>query len=194
MLGKTPTIFDPYENVTRAQAVTIAVRAAVEYASGSLAKPPGGWSGLTAWYHDPTHAANVHVAEFNHLLDDIDLERWDPDASCRRGEAAQIIWNLWKRLAAPGRNVAADAMEQEVLAAAIAGCGCVGVEFGIMEYLVHGDWAGVVVDSPDAGIGLALLHRVSGVWQVVDFGTGYSREDWLAAGAREVIANYLAGF
>lgn len=111
---------------------------------------------------------------------------------CPRGEAAQIIWNLWRRLAAPGRNVAADATEAELLRAAIYASGCVAVEFEIREYLVADDWAGVVIESSEAGIALALLHRSDGEWRLVDLGTGYSKEDWMAAGAPEAVAAYLA--
>lgn len=106
VLGKDATRFAPYEYLTRAQAVTIAVRAAQEYASGSLRTPLPWWEGDTSWYTDPPHGNNIHIAEFNSLLEGIEnLETWNPDDYCPREEAAQIIWNMWQRLAAPGANV-----------------------------------------------------------------------------------------
>jgi hypothetical protein len=194
VLGKSADHFAPYDNLTRAQAVTIAVRAVRNHASGSLAPIPWSWMGLTAWYRDATHGENVHLAEVNHLLDGINLAHWNPDTFCTRGEAAQIIWNLWQRLAAPGRNVEADAPAVELLGRAIACSGCVAVEFDIIDHLIVGDWAGAVIENPDAGIGLALLRRESGAWGVVDLGTGYTREDWLSLGAPVAVADYLAGW
>ncbi len=112
--GVTSTTFAPFRAISRAQVVTMVVRAAG--ARGlELVTPPADWSGsyIPA---DPTHGSNMAIAEYNGLLDDVVLWEdvpgsgespvWDPWAEADRGEVAQILWNLRGRpiggLGAPG--------------------------------------------------------------------------------------------
>ena len=76
------------------QAVTMVVRAAGVYLPWDLASPPAGWTGATSGFSDPDHGANVHLAEYNGLLDGIDLSGWDLPAPATRGEMAQLLVNL----------------------------------------------------------------------------------------------------
>ena len=98
--GKTATTFAPYANITRAQVISMVVRAAESQAEGSLSSPPSGWSGELS-YSDPTHGVNIKKAEYHGLLDGIrssagTLAGWDIYGNATRGEVAQVLWNLLK--------------------------------------------------------------------------------------------------
>lgn len=91
--GKTATSFDPYAPVTRAQAVSMLVRACDAFEPGLLNNIEGQAPG--AYYWEPPHLSNLRKAYANDLLSStIDwLQRWDARAPCSRGEAAQLLWN-----------------------------------------------------------------------------------------------------
>ena len=96
--GKTPTTFDPYSNISRAQVLTMVVRAADNLDTGTLDAVPDGWSGQLP-DGDPDHGANIKKAEYNGLLDGIPgsggtLAAWSIYGNASRGELAQILWNL----------------------------------------------------------------------------------------------------
>ncbi len=93
MIGKLGNNFDFAGNVTRQQVVTVVVRAAGD----ALAAAPAGYQGELS-YGDPTHGSNIKKAEFNGLLDGIvDLENWDPAQYATRGEAAELLAQLFYR-------------------------------------------------------------------------------------------------
>ncbi len=87
-------VFRPWTSITRAQAVTLVVRAAEVYLPWALASPPSGWTGATSWFADPDHGPNTLVAEYNGLLAGIELSGWDLLAPATRGEVAQLLANL----------------------------------------------------------------------------------------------------
>jgi hypothetical protein len=92
--GYTDGTFRPYNKISRQQVITMIVRAG----SRELAPPPAGWKGVLS-YGDPTHGANIRVAEYNGLLDGIigpsgTLTGWDTRGDATRGEVAQMLWNL----------------------------------------------------------------------------------------------------
>ncbi len=92
--GYTNGDFGFVDNVTRQQAITIAVRAA----GATLAEPPAEYAGVLD-YSDPNHGANIKKAEFNGMLAGIpDLATWDPAADATRGEAAEILAQLHYRI------------------------------------------------------------------------------------------------
>lgn len=90
--------FGPYLNITRAQVITMVVRAAQQYTNG-LGAPSTTYyqTGIFAAFNDPTHGTNVQLAEANGLLAGIQGSG-DPGVwiwgSATRGEVAQILWNL----------------------------------------------------------------------------------------------------
>ena len=94
--GKTATSFAPNAQITRAQMVTMVVRAAK---SASIPLTPVGadYAGTFKKYSDATHGANVKLAEYNSLLDDLQVTgspaAWLA-ATATRGDVAQILWNL----------------------------------------------------------------------------------------------------
>ena len=95
--GKTATTFAPLANITRAQMVTMVVRAAQH--SGTALDPVGSdYAGTFKKYNDKTHGANVKLAEANGLLEGLQISG-SPAAwisgTATRGEVAQILWNLF---------------------------------------------------------------------------------------------------
>jgi hypothetical protein len=93
--GTSPTRFSPWAPVTRAQLVTLAVRAVQELRQPSLLSPGEGWMTYTLGDFDPTHAPSMSLAERNGLLDGVVGfgKSWNPWAPATRGEAAQVLWN-----------------------------------------------------------------------------------------------------
>jgi hypothetical protein len=94
--GKTATTFAPEANITRAQMVTMVIRAAQN--SGIALTPLGAdYDGTYQTYDDPNHGANVHLADANGLLAGLAVTG-DPAAwmagNATRGEVAQVLWNL----------------------------------------------------------------------------------------------------
>ena len=91
--------FGPQNNITRAQVITMVVRAAQNHTAG-LQTPDAayysGW-GLFRAFSDATHGDNVHLAEFNGLLTGLqgsgDATTWLYQPATR-GEVAQILWRL----------------------------------------------------------------------------------------------------
>jgi len=89
--------FGPWDDVTRAQAVTMVVRAAETTAPDTIDQPPAGYS--SAWARTlgaSEHGLNAAKAEVNGLLEGIPTTTAaaDPYAPMARGEAAQLLWNL----------------------------------------------------------------------------------------------------
>ncbi len=93
--GLTADTFGTYEQVTRAQVVTMVVRAAQMMAPSSLAQTPGAF--VATWGDfSPVHQENARIAEFNGLLAGLALggAAADPWAPMTRAETAQVIANL----------------------------------------------------------------------------------------------------
>jgi uncharacterized protein YkwD len=88
--------FSPRASVSRAQVISMVVRAARQ---GGLALPPPPPSYASSWGSFSTdHAANARAAEFHGLLAGIPLAGLDPWSPISRGEVAQILHNLQERL------------------------------------------------------------------------------------------------
>ena len=91
--GFSPTRFGPYQPVTRIQMVSMVVRALERLRPGRLVHPPAGWDGSEyPEANDPTHGANVRLAEYNGLLSHWPYY-WGLYQSATRGEMAQILWD-----------------------------------------------------------------------------------------------------
>ncbi len=93
--GITPTSFGPYVAITRAQVVTMIVRAV---GMSVLTSPPGGYGGSVGDF-SATHTPYMRIAEYNGLLAGLQGfgPGWDPWQTASRGECAQILWNLLTR-------------------------------------------------------------------------------------------------
>ncbi len=96
--GKTPTHFAPDAQITRAQVITMVVRAA-QRSEIPLRAVGADYSGIFKKYADATHGANVKLAEYNGLLEDLQVPgspaAW-LTAPATRGDVAQILWNLFQ--------------------------------------------------------------------------------------------------
>ncbi len=97
--GVTPTTFAPYNDISRAQVVTMIVRAAEGLAPGVLDQPPAGYAGTVPSF-SAIHSPNMRIAEYNGLLEGLTGfgGSWDPWAKSSRGECAQMLWNLMLRM------------------------------------------------------------------------------------------------
>jgi endonuclease YncB( thermonuclease family) len=108
--------FRPYSTITRAQVVTMVVRALNSVWPGLLGAPPADYT-ATWWRRlSGEHLQNARMAEINGLLIGLPLDgaASDPWAPMSRGEVAQVLHDLlWKLapVAAPpasGRLVTVD--------------------------------------------------------------------------------------
>lgn len=66
----------------------------------------------------------------------------------------------------------------------------------IRNWAFLGAWGGVIIER-EGGDPLAMpvlvVKKEEGAWHVVEWGTGFLLEDWIAVGAPELLADYLAG-
>ena len=91
--GTTNERFSPEASITRAQVVSMAVRAAKAIHGELLATPPAGYS--PAWVDFGTdHEQNARIAQYNGLLTGLNVGDLDPWGNMTRGEAAQVLCNL----------------------------------------------------------------------------------------------------
>ena len=93
--GYSPTEFGPWDELTRAQVVTVLVRAVRELSPATLLTPPDDFGGLVAGA-PLVHAESLRVAEYNGLLDSLVGfgPHWDPNSFARRGEVIQLLYGL----------------------------------------------------------------------------------------------------
>jgi len=105
--GTTATTFGPYLDISRAQVITMGVRALQNLAPDTLEPAPPGF--VATW--DPTfssiHGPNARLAEANGLLDGLgvsaehpagDLVTLSPWGAMPRGEVAQFLWNALQKM------------------------------------------------------------------------------------------------
>ena len=95
-LGTTAITFSPWSPISRYQVVSMVVRAVDDLEPGALVSPPAGYG---AWRGDSTHGANAARAEYNGLLNGLDLSALSPYDNMTRGEVAQVLYNLILTLA-----------------------------------------------------------------------------------------------
>jgi hypothetical protein len=105
--GKSATAFDPYNNITRAQVMTMVVRAA-PLAGVTLNQPTSAYYADSRYifrdFEDVNHGLNAQIAELSGLLWGIRLESgggWDPWKKATRGEVAQILWRFRQKMGPP---------------------------------------------------------------------------------------------
>jgi hypothetical protein len=92
--GFDPTTFATYKDITRAQALTMVVRALQAVRPGVLEAPPLGYAGSLGNFSSD-HADNARLAEFNGLTSGLVGfgPAWNPWLPMTRGEVAQVLWN-----------------------------------------------------------------------------------------------------
>ena len=101
--GTSPGVFSPWDHVTRAQLVTMTVRAANALAPGVLAVPPTEFAGTLGDF-DADHAPAMRAAEWNSLLTGLVGfgATWDPWVDASRGETAEMLATLVALVEAAG--------------------------------------------------------------------------------------------
>lgn len=101
--GVTATNFGPYREITRAQVVTMGVRALENLHPGVLTAPPVGYGNTWGTGFSAIHGPNARIAEYNGLMDGLgvdalhpagNLAGLDPWGVMPRGEVAQFLWNV----------------------------------------------------------------------------------------------------
>jgi len=93
--GTTPTTFSPYIRITRAQVVTMVVRALQNLYPGELDAVPSGYAATWGSF-SVDHGENARIAQSNGLLAGLSLSgaSSDPWGYMSRGEVAQVLWNM----------------------------------------------------------------------------------------------------
>ena len=93
--GLTATAFGPFANISRAQVITMVVRALRALQPQALPDPPAGYRGSLGDF-DTVHGPTLLAAENGGLLVGIAEfgPGWDPWAPATRGEVAQLLWNV----------------------------------------------------------------------------------------------------
>lgn len=94
--GLTATKFGPYKEISRAQVVTMVVRAVQSRYPGLLVVPPVSYANSWGTGFSADHGQNARLAEYNGLLDGLPLTTTasDPWGAMPRGEVAQVLWNM----------------------------------------------------------------------------------------------------
>ena len=98
--GTSPTTFGPYLDISRAQVITMVVRALQTLHPGVLSPPSAGFTNAWGISFSGIHGPNALLAEANGLLAGLPLigAANDPWAPMPRGEVAQVLWNALQKL------------------------------------------------------------------------------------------------
>lgn len=92
--GTGPGKFSPTAEISRAQVITMVVRAAENLWPAVLAEPPANYTNTWGTGFSTIHGPNARKAEYNGLLVGLDLPSLDPWGDMPRGEVAQVLHNL----------------------------------------------------------------------------------------------------
>jgi hypothetical protein len=105
--GVSGNSFAPFNNISRAQVMSMVVRAA-PLAGVSLKQPSSAYYADSRYtqrlFDDPNHGLNCQIAEVNGLLWGIRTDAagvWEPWTNATRGEVAQILWRLRQKMGPP---------------------------------------------------------------------------------------------
>ncbi len=118
-------LFEPYSNVSRAQLVTMIVRAYQKLRPGVLATPPSWFPSRFPSLMEP-HRQNLRIADYNGLL--VGIQGFDdPWKAPTRGEIAAILVNALKveEAVKPARPLAPDEVDVVVYGNTLATAGLV---------------------------------------------------------------------
>jgi hypothetical protein len=87
--------YSPWNAITRAQVVTMIVRATQTLSPGTLLTPPAWYEGTFGDFSG-AHAENMRIAEYNGMLQGLlgFSSTWDPWQNSTRGEVAEMLWNV----------------------------------------------------------------------------------------------------
>jgi len=98
--GTGGTNYSPYLEISRAQVVTMVVRAVQARFPGVLTTPYGEYTNTWGTAFSADHGANARLAEYNGLLAGLPLTgaASNPWGSMSRGEVAQVLWNVMGKI------------------------------------------------------------------------------------------------
>jgi hypothetical protein len=95
--GTSATTYSPKSNISRAQTVTMVVRAVEKLHPGKLQNPPSGY--VAAWRNlGAPHDATVRKAKYNGLLAGLPVSQLSPTGAMTRAEVAQILFNMQTKI------------------------------------------------------------------------------------------------
>lgn len=95
--GTSPSTFSPKNSISRAQVVTMVVRAVEKLYPRALQAPPSGY--VAAWRNlGSPHDGTVRKAQYNGLLAGLSLAQLSPTGAMSRAEVAQILYNMEKKV------------------------------------------------------------------------------------------------
>ncbi len=119
--GKSANRFAPFDNITRAQVMSMVVRAAplggatITYPTSSYYSDP---KRIMRDFDDPNHGLNAQAAELSGLLWGIRMDvggEWDPWRNATRGEVAQILWRLRQKMGPPSTTTTTTELPSNLL-------------------------------------------------------------------------------
>ena len=186
--------FGPADSITRAQVVSMVVRAAEKLNPGLLQIPlrafRSDWGDFDAF-----HAANARKADYNGLLSRLCDQQSNPFAPMTRGEVACVLdsyLNLVRKGPIPSLQPG-DPSVEEMAALILADHPHVPKEtFGIVYYRVLGDWAAIVLIHWKQYQGAnVVLGRAGGQWHLVSIGTGEDPGYFQALGVPAELVDFL---
>ena len=90
--------FRPAGNITRAQVITMVIRALQALKPSASQQPPLGYTGSLGAF-DAIHGPSLRLAEYNGLLVGVVGfgPDWNPWTYASRGEVAEMLWNAGKK-------------------------------------------------------------------------------------------------
>jgi hypothetical protein len=98
--GYSDGSFKPFTPIIRGHVVTMTVRALQQAAPPALVAPPAGFAQSFGLDLAPEHKANARLAESNGLLEGLPVGQpgFDAAGAMPRGEVAQVMWNMMKKM------------------------------------------------------------------------------------------------
>lgn len=96
--GLNRDTFGPGDSITRAQVITMVIRALQALKPSALQQPPLGYTGSLGVF-DAIHGPSLRLAEYNGLLVGVVGfgPDWNPWTNASRGEVAETLWNADKK-------------------------------------------------------------------------------------------------
>jgi len=189
--------FGPYDSITRAQAITMVVRAAERLNDGLLSDPlvayRSTWGNFGA-----AHQLNARKAEYNGIFDLYDLEERDPNGPISRAEVAQLLDDYLTliRITPAYSGVPVGITQQEIADIVLEEMGAQPGSDSYQALVIGdhrrvGDWIGGFVYIRWAGGAVVFLHREAESWTLWMVGTDFNVEDALTAGVPPELIDYV---
>ncbi|MHB9150155.1 MAG: S-layer homology domain-containing protein [Thermoleophilia bacterium] len=166
--GTGNNLFSPHDDISRAQVITMVVRAVENLHGGVLSAPSAGFTSTWNPAYSSIHGPNSRNAEYNGLLAGLPLDELDPWDPMPRGEVAQVLHNLlwilpWQTItySGTGDDVVTVSKDSGPALAYVTG-NAGGSYFGVTSYGAGQQYLDLVVNTTDPYVGI----------RPIDFGAG----------------------